>query len=209
VNFNEVAYQVEITDAPDYPTAAGRAWWVDTPVCYDFPNGDAVPGATMCEGEDFFGWVSHVGAVPVTRTWTETPVHISGCGIVPSVLYEVRSSLDDGGSFSEALAIHTAHDPDGEAQSWGDITGGPVSGMPGLWLAPERATNLADVQAAIRTFENETADTGSPPRHWVDVEIDQVISLSDVQFIIKAFEGTAYADLADLEFIGVHPADCP
>ena len=209
VNFNEVAYQVEIADAPDYPTAVGRTWWVDTPSCYDYPNGDVVPGATMCEGPDVFGWVSHVGATPVTRIWTETPVHISDCGIVPNVLYEVRSSLDDGGSFSEALAINTAHDPDGEAQSWGDITGGPVPGLPGLWLAPEGTTNLADVQNAIRTFENRSEDTGSPPRVWVDVEIDHVVNLADVQFIVNAFEGKAYADLDDLPLIGWHPADCP
>ena len=70
-------------------------------------------------------------------------------------------------------------------------------------------TNLADVQAGIRTFENRSEDTGFPPRVWVDVEINQVVNLADIQFMVAAFEGTAYADLKDLEFIGVHPADCP
>ena len=43
----------------------------------------------------------------------------------------------------------------------------------------------------------------------IDVEIDRVVSMGDIQFLIKAFEATTYADLLDLEFIGVHPADCP
>jgi hypothetical protein len=80
--------------------------------------------------------------------------------------------------------------------------------MPGVWLPPERAMNMADVGNAISTFENRLEDTGFPPRVWVDVEIDQVISLSDIQFIVMAFEGKAYADI-QLELIGVDPADCP
>ena len=68
---------------------------------------------------------------------------------------------------------------------------------------------MADVGNAIRTFENLTEDTGFPPRVRVDVEINQVINMGDIQFIVGAFEGVAYADLTDLDFIGVHPADCP
>ena len=64
------------------------------------------------------------------------------------------------------------------------------------------------MQNAIRTFENRAEDTGFPPRVWVDVEINQVINLGDVQFVITAFEGAAYADL-NLPLIGVHPANCP
>jgi hypothetical protein len=33
--------------------------------------------------------------------------------------------------------------------------------------------------------------------------------MGDIQFLITAFEATAYADLLDLDSIGVHPADCP
>ena len=117
---------------------------------------------------------------------------------------------DDGVSFSpDALVMGTAHDPEGEAQSWGDITGGPVPDMPGLWLPPERSTNFGDVGNAIRTFENRLEATGFPPRVWVDVEVNEVVNFGDVGFIIQAFEGKAYADLEDLESIGVHPADCP
>jgi subtilisin-like proprotein convertase family protein len=208
-NENAVAYQVEITEATAYPTAVGKTWWVDEPVCYDYPNGFPVPGATECSGSDYFGWVSRLSSTPVTRVWTEVPVNIADCATVPVVTYQVRASGDDGLSFSDPLEINTAHLPQGGAQTWGDLTGGPVDGMPGLWLAPERVTNLADVQAGIRTFENRTEDTGFPPRVWVDMEINQVVNFGDIDFMIKAFAGLLYADIEDLEFIGVDPADCP
>jgi hypothetical protein len=209
-NANPVAYQVELAEAADYPTAEGRAWWVDEPLCYDYPNGVVVvPTPATCAGVERFGWVSKLTSTPVTRVWTEAPVNISDCGIAPAVVYEIRASADNGASWStQSLVIGTAHNPDGETQSWGDVTGGPVEGMPGLWLPPERATNFADVGNAIRTFENRTDDTGCPPRVWVDVESNQVINMADVSFVVMAFEGRAYADI-DLDLIGVHPADCP
>ena len=83
-----------------------------------------------------------------------------------------------------------------------------LPGMPGLWLPPEGTMNFADVGSAIRTFENRTDETGFPPRVWVDMEINQVINLADVQSVLSAFQGTAYAEI-QLELIGVDPADCP
>ena len=104
------------------------------------------------------------------------------------------------------LPLNTIHVPD-EPQHWGDTVGGPGTG--GMWLPPNRAMNMADVQAGIRTFENITADTGFPPRVWSDVEINQVINMADVQFLVMGFEAKPYAEIQDLEFIGWHPADCP
>ena len=77
-----------------------------------------------------------------------------------------------------------------------------------FWLPPERAANFTDVGSAIRTFENRAEDTAFPPRVWVDLEIDQVISMADVSFIIMAFEGREYTDIG-LPLIGIHPAECP
>ena len=209
-NFTTVACQVEITEAADYPSAIGRSWWVDEPVCYDYSNGEPVtPSPETCDAADRFGWVSGLVSTPVTRVWTEQPLHITGCGIAPVITYEIRSSADDGGSLSPAaLLINTAHRPEGDTQSWGDVTGGPVPGMPGLWLPPEGATNFADIGNAIRTFENRAEDTGFPPRVWVDVEINQVINMADISFLIAAFESRAYADI-NLPLIGIDPADCP
>ena len=80
--------------------------------------------------------------------------------------------------------------------------------MPGQWLPPDRVTSLADVSAAIRTFEDRAEDTGFPPRVWVDMEINQVINLADVSFVVMAFEGRDYSEI-NLDLIGIHPADCP
>ena len=204
-----VAYQVELVESADYPAAVGRTWWVDEPACYGYPNGDVVvPKPETCAGADRFGWVSRLTATPVTRVWTEVPVHVTDCAVVPAVTYAVRGSVDDGATFSPALTINTAHNPEGDTQLWGDVTGGPVPDMPGSWLPPERATNFGDVGNAIRTFENRFEGTGFPPRVWIDVEIDQVINLGDISFIVMAFEGRDYADI-DLPLIGIDPADCP
>ena len=209
-NDNAVAYRVELTEAADYPTAVGRTWWVDEPQCYDYPDGNVViPPPASCDGADRFGWVSNLTAAPVTRIWTEATVHVSDCGIAPAVVYEIRASADNGASLSaQPLEIGTAHHPDGDTQSWGDVTGGPAEGLPGQWLPPERTTNFGDVGNAIRTFENRAEGTGFPPRIWIDVEIDRVINLGDISFIVMAFEGRTYSDL-DLPLIGTNPAECP
>ena len=206
-----VAYQVLITETADYPTAVGRTWWVGEPVCYDYPNGDPVsPTPSTCTGEDRFGWVASLSLEPIVRHWTESPLHVTGCGIVPVVSYEIRATTDGGTTFSDPLEINTIHAP-ATPQFWGDVTGGPEPGQPpftGRWLPPEGAMGMGDIQAAIRTFENVAEETGFPPRVWVDVEINQVINLADIQFIVKAFEGTAYTDI-QLELIGIDPGDCP
>ena len=88
------------------------------------------------------------------------------------------------------------------------MTGGPDPLNPGDRLPPEGAMNMGDIGSSIRTFENRTEGTGFPPRIWVDVEINYVVSLGDIQFLVTAFEGKPYADI-QLPLIGVHPADCP
>jgi hypothetical protein len=142
--------------------------------------------------------------------WTEAPLHITGCAIAPAVTYAVRARAADGVFFSEPLVVNTIHVPI-VPQFWGDVTGGPEPGQPpytGRWLPPDRSASMADVQAAIRTFQNEAEATGFPPRVWVDMEIDQVVNMGDIQFLVMAFEGRAYSDIG-LSLIGVDPADCP
>jgi hypothetical protein len=206
VNGEPVAYQVELTASNPYESAVGRTWWVDVPICYDYPAGDPVPGATACEGADFFGWVAKLNDAPVTRSWTETPLHLTDCGIVPVATYQIRASQDHGASLSDPLTINTIHDPPGSAQDWGDVTGGPAT--EGAWLPPEYATSFGDIGSAIRTFENRSEGAGFPPRVWVDLEIDHVVSLGDISFLVMAFEGRAYADIG-LPLIGTDPALCP
>lgn len=208
VNTLPVAYQVEIIEAADYPGAEGRTWWVDEPQCYDYPDGNVVlPKPETCEGLNRVGWISQVVSTPVERVWTEAPIHITGCPIAPVIAYAVRATDDGGAFFSAPLVIGTVHRTIAP-QSWGDVAGGPVEDMPGLWCPPDRVSNLGDVGMAIRTFENRSDEVGFPPHVWVDVEINQVVNFGDIQFLIKAFEGMDYASI-NLPLIGVDPADCP
>ena len=213
VNGEPAAYQVGLTVSEPYGTAVGRTWWVDVPICFD-KDGHECPGAQClldpvppdCTGVDAFGWVSHLSSTAVTRSGTETPVHITGCGIVPVATSEVRASQDHGATLSAPLTIGTIHDPPDEAQDWGDVTGGPAT--EGYWLPPDYVTSFGDIGSAVRTFEKRAEGTGFPPRVRVDLEIDQVVNLSDISLVVKAFEGRAYADI-NLPLIGVDPALCP
>ena len=71
---------------------------------------------------------------------------------------------------------------------------------------PEQRTERADEpsQGTVRPPHRP----GHTPRVWVDLEIDQVINLADISFVVMAFEGRQYTDL-DLPLIGTHPAECP
>ena len=203
-----VAYRVELSESVPYPSAVGRTWWVSKPECYDYPGGDVVaPAPGSCEGPDRFGWISQLSEWPETRTWTESPVHVTGCGSVPVATYEIRGTADVGMMFSDPLVINTIHAPV-EPQYWGDVAGGPYFET-GLWLPPNRAMGFDDIGACIRTFEGRSDATGFPPPAWCDVEINEVVNLGDIQFLVKAFEGKEYTDLIGLPLIGIHPADCP
>ena len=72
------------------------------------------------------------------------------------------------------------------------------------WIAPpsiDSAVNLDPVAYKLRL--SAAAD------YPTTLETDKVIRLSDIQFLISAFEGTTYANVLDLPNIGWHPADCP
>jgi hypothetical protein len=209
VNALPVAYQVEITEAVDYPDAEGRTWWVDEPQCYDYPDGNVVlPKPETCDGVGRFGWVSKLTATPVERIWTEVPLHMTECPVAPVVTFAVRATDDGGVFFSEPLVINTIHKPPGLVQSWGDVCGGPVGGAPGSWYPPDGAAGFDDISNAIRTFENRLDETGFPPHVWVDMEIDQVVNFADLQHLITAFAAAPYASI-NLPLIGVDPIDCP
>jgi hypothetical protein len=206
VNAVPVAIQVELKTAPDYPTAVGRTWWVTEPECVDWQGAVVDPPPNPeCSGRDYFGWISSLSSDPITRIWTEYPLHVGDCGVVPAVTYEMRTSHDEGATFSDSLELPTAHDPTGDAQSWGDQTGGPVPGMPGIWLPPERATNFGDIQASIRAFERRTDDIGFAPSVWLDLNANRVMNFVDIQLTVLAFEGWAYTWPEN----NIHPADCP
>ena len=220
VNSDPVAYYISLdttNQLDDQYAACGIIeGFLSDPVCLDSVSGlpvDPQPSPVdPCQGEGLFGWVSYIVDGPVLpRIWQEDPLHVAGCEIVPGATYHFRGSVD-GVAPDEpwvALTLMTAHDPTGDAQHWGDVTSSPGVSIP--WMPPEYATNLGDVSAVIATFEG----SGGPAAHWCDVEIDHTVSLSDVQFLILAFEGATYPELADIVLmdgrpgIGWEPCDCP
>jgi hypothetical protein len=125
------------------------------------------------------------------RIWEEYPLFVTGREIVAAATYEIRGSADGMMLAESPLIITTSHDPNGEAQHWGDITSDPGTSIP--WMPPEFATSFSDVSAAIRTFEG----SGGPALEWSDIEIDHVVSFADINFVIQAFEGKTYPALPD------------
>ena len=106
--------------------------------------------------------------------------------------YEIRASVDGITPVEPPLIIMTSHDPNGEAQHWGDVTSDPGTSIP--WKPPEFATSFSDIGAVIKTFEG----TGGPALEWSDIEIDHVVSFGDIGFVIKAFEGETYPGITDI-----------
>jgi hypothetical protein len=117
---------------------------------------------------------------------------------VPRATYELRATAD-GIDFTSPLVVPTAAQPTSPPLKWwGDIVGMKAAGA---WTAPDGFVNMDDIQAAVHTFETTL---GAPHWTWVDVEDEipnQVVNLTDVQFILLAFESAPYP-FRD-------PADCP
>jgi hypothetical protein len=203
------------------PGIVGREWWLDEPKCFEGNTGTQVDPAPnpSCTGVWFdpvdgfdkalFGWISRLSPTPVTRTWVEVPLHVTDCGIAPLLTYDIRASTDAGASFSDPLEINTIHDPGGP-QFWGDLTETPGGGV---YWPPGAAMNFDDISAAIETFSSLPFNTG-PPQAWAEMETDHVVNFSDIDKLIKAFEGTYYRDIGPLwngqQFlIGGDPVNCP
>ena len=199
VNENPAAYSLTLTELDDqYGTLClPLTGWLGEPVCRDDDTGCPVepqlPSTDPCQGAGMFGWVSYVVPGPVeARIWNEYPLFVAGQEIAPAATYEIRASVDGITPVEPALNIMTSHDPNGEAQHWGDVTSDPGTTIP--WKPPEFATSFSDISAVIKTFEG----TGGPALQWSDIEIDHVVSFGDISFLIKAFEGDTYPEITDI-----------
>ena len=200
VNDGPVAYHVTLSQLDDQydHSCLPLAGWLSSPVCRADDTGCPVapqpPSTDPCQGEGMFGWVSYLTPNPVTpRIWNEYPLFVAGREVAPAASYEIRASTDGIIPIDPPLTIMTSHDPNGDAQHWGDVTSDPGTSIP--WMPPEFTTSFSDVSAAIRTFEN----TGGPALEWSDVEIDHVVTFGDIGFLIKAFEGDTYPGITDIE----------
>jgi cysteine-rich repeat protein len=149
----------------EHPDVGLVVAWVGAPFDPSCQNEDGTPkpGSPPCLGEDFAA--STVDA-PVLRIWSENPVHVGGCEIIPVATYEVRGSAD-GIVLTQPLVVGTILKP-GE-RHYGDTAGigtGDLPPLPGF-TPPNQIVNVADVMAFILTLKGAT----SPSAHttWVDL----------------------------------------
>lgn len=162
----KVAYKLDMVSSLFHPTAIVSGW-------VGVPDGNGI--ASLVPD-------------PVTRTWIEPVVNITGCEITPVAQFELRVSPDDGQSFLPAILLRTIPQP-GEGKFWGDIVGS-FDGVE--WSAPQGITNIDDAVGVVKTWQ---AEAGAPDLPRSDVEpqeTNRVINFNDVLFVLFAFKGDPY-----------------
>ena len=125
---------------------------------------------------------------PVTRTWNEPLVHITGCEITPVAEFELRASTDGGATFLPPVSLQTTPQPE-EGKFWGD-TVGFFDGE--RWTPPQGTINFDDVNATVKSWQ---VANGAPKTPRTDVEpqeLNRVVNFNDVFTLIQAFKGETY-----------------
>jgi len=171
-----------------------------------FPNDD-------CGGQHF----ANVVGAPVYRVWTEDVVHVTGCEIVPAVVYEVRGVEQMAGARSDPLTVGTISKPLGT--HYGDVAG-PVAG--GLFSPPDGFVGVIDVQTYVIASQGGIGVTAPAHTTWVDLHgvsstriceapdvgciiPQQILNVSDLQTIRFGFYAQTFVQPPGQE----NPADCP
>lgn len=171
LNLDPTAIEVRMTGGPG-PT--GVVGWVGAPNA---------------------GGVARVEDAPVTRVWTESVLHVTGCEIAPAATYEFRATADQV-IFSTALVRTTVSQPLGKfyGDAVGDFTGTE-------WGPPDGVANITDVVAAVQYIN------GSPTRPHLtvvdlhDQEPNELVNVADVFQLVLGANGNTYPYAA--------PAACP
>ncbi|MFQ5590895.1 MAG: S8 family serine peptidase [Phycisphaerae bacterium] len=183
----------------------GHTGWVGVPWDASCMDEDGVPNGAPCTGE----FVARVESAPTYRVWTEDPLHIGDCEIVPVATYDVRLTAD-GLVFSDRLVLGTTRKPG--ALHFGDVVGAGTGALPPLagFTPAQGVVNITDVQAVQLTIQGDS----TPSAHftWVDVHglglgsaPNSIINVADVQRVLFGFAGTAYAEVPEQ----LDPGDCP
>ena len=128
---------------------------------------------------------------PTARLWPEEVVHVGDCEIAPAQSYALSAS--SLGIVSDPLVIGTVPAPQGKF--WGDVVGAPLDtnsdGMADIWSPPNGLVNVHDVLAWLR-FKS-----GLVAPHITVLEMggevpNFIANVSDLGFILKAFQGQTY-----------------
>lgn len=162
----DVAYQLDMVSSLFHPTAIVSGW-----VGVPDTNG-----------------IASLVPDPVTRTWIEPVVNITGCEITPVAEFELRASPDDGQSFLPPLALRTILQPEAE-KFWGDTVG---SFDGNEWSAPQGVVNIDDAVAIIKTFQEEDGAPEVPRTDVEPQEPNRLVNINDVLFVIFAFQADPY-----------------
>jgi hypothetical protein len=187
----------------------GLSWWVQqaqTEPLGCLPNNE-------CGLADVF---ARLADTPYFTEWSQSPVHIGDCEIIPGATYEVRRCLPPTGDVcDEPITIPTAKQPllvPGYWGNFGDIASAPlVAGQP--YGPPDGFANVTDYSAVIFTIQNY-GTTKQPQAHptWVDlhglgdgIAPNYIINVSDLQLILKVLEGGQWTDFGG----ALNPGECP
>lgn len=162
----DVAYKLDMVSSFFHPTAVVSGW-------VGVPDADGI---------------ASLEPNPVTRTWTEPVVHITGCDITPVAEFELAASTDDGQSFLPAIMLRTVAQP-ADNKFWGD-TVGVFDGE--IWTPPQGVTNFDDVNAAIKEWQEAAGSAGIPRTDVEPQEPNRVTNFNDVLFEVFAFQGDFY-----------------
>ena len=170
----------------------GLTWWVTEPVCTDC-DGQPVAGAPPCvyspAVQRYEIWRSELTTVPqAARLWTESPVFIGDCEIIPQATYDGRATATPpGGPFSADEVFYTILRPGDKC--WGDVVGEWTGAV---WTPPNQVVNMTDIMAAVFFFQHAPNEPFKP---WVEVD-DQgpnmVVNFGDIQQLVLAFKGAPY-----------------
>ncbi|MFQ5590786.1 MAG: hypothetical protein ACE5HE_06475, partial [Phycisphaerae bacterium] len=139
--------------------------WIGAPFDPSCQNDDGTPapGNPPCLDKDR---VSRVVGAPVFRIWSENPVHVGDCEIVPVATYEIRAS-GDGIVFTPPVLVGTIRKPG--PRHYGDTAGEGTGNLPPLagFTPPNQVVNVVDVAAYLLTLQGDS--TPSAHTTWVDL----------------------------------------
>ena len=154
-------------------TTVGSSWWANA------PDEDCISIVTATRPASPPDW----SACPT--------VHLTGCPIIPTSTYFIVA-VDGSTESDPALAAATQAKPD--PKWWGDCVG-RFTGTE--WTPPNRATNIDDAVATIKTFQENALNATHVS--VTDLEpalngsqINKIVNFNDVLAAILGFKGEEY-----------------
>lgn len=181
--------KVTLTGSLPHPGSVSDSWWVQSPIA-TVPG--AVPKPLVGPGEcvAVLGPEGTAAEIDWDAAGCQT-LHITGCPIEPTSVYDVQAVSDAG--TSQPVEVPTILKPG--VKHWGDIVG-MFNGF--NWTPPQGLTSIDDVVAAIKTFQGGQviAPVGSVAHLSIaDVDpgnINSVVNFNDVLAILITFTGAPY-----------------